>query len=713
MAKPQSGPTTLNVEQWLEHAIGCHQRGELPEAERLYLQILAAEPDHFHAQHLLGVVRQQQGRSAEALELIGAALKANPDSARARSNYGLVLYELKRYEEALASYKVALALAPDFVEALNNRGNALQRLRRHEEALKDYERVLALRPDFVEAHNNCGNALQGLKRFEEALGCYDRALALRPNYAEAFYNRGCALKALKRQEQALPSFDRALALRPNYAEALFSRGDALNELKRYEEAIASYDKAIAIAPDHPYAFSGMAESTLAICDWARTASLKAALESRVAAGKAIVNPFTLIRLNDDPALHLRCARAFIDDRTGGPRAPLWDGTIRPHDRIRIAYLSADFHRHATAYLIAELIELHDRAHFEVLGVSFDRDDGSDIRRRLVKAFDRLHDVRRKSDREIAKLISDLEVDIAIDLKGYTQDSRPEILAFRPAPIQASYLGYPGTMGADFIDYIIADKVVAPSEQQPFYAEKIVQLPDCYQANDRQRKIAERTPSRGEAGLPDQGFVFCCFNNSYKITAPVFEVWMRLLQAVPGSVLWLLRENGGAEANLQREAQALGVDPRRLVFAERLKVDEHLARHRLADVFLDTLPYNAHTTASDALWAGLPVLTCQGTAFAARVASSLLQAVGLPELVTHSLDEYEALALRLAREASFLDAIKTRLAQNLKTHPLFDGDRFRRHIEAAYVTMWETWQRGERPQGFAVEAPSRREEEGAV
>jgi protein O-GlcNAc transferase len=692
-----------DIRQLLDRAIAHHQRGQLGEAERGYLDILKAEPKHFDAQHLLGVIRHQQGRSDEALALIGAALQARPDSAQALANQGAVLCELRRYDEALASCDKALALRGDFVEALNSRGNALQRLKRYEEALASFDRVLALRGDFVEAHNNRGNALQGLKRFAEALASYDRALALRPTYAEAFYNRGSALKELGRFEEALASFDRALALRPNHAETLFNRGDALHELKRYTDAIASYERAIALRPDHPYAYSGLAESALAICDWARTEKLSQRLAALVAEQKAIVNPFTLIRLNGDAALHRQCATAFIVDKIGGPRPPLWSGRHQSRDKLRIAYLSADFHSHATAYLMAELFERHDRARFEVHGVSFGRDDGSAIRRRVVKAFDRFHDVRDKSDRAAAKLLSDLEVDIAIDLKGYTQDSRPEILSHRPAPIQVSYIGYPGTMGADFIDYIIADRIVLPFDRQPFYAEKIVQLPDCYQVNDRRRAIAQATPTRSEAGLPDTGFVFCCFNNNYKITAALFDVWMRLLQRVPGSVLWLLRENPDAEANLRREAKVRGVDPARLVFAGRAKLEEHLARHRLADLFLDTLPYNAHTTASDALWAGLPVLTCQGEAFAARVAGSLLTAVGLPELVTQTLADYEALALALAQDSTRLHALRERLARNRDTHPLFDTDRFRRHIEAAYVRMWDIWQRGEAPRSFAVEA----------
>ena len=710
MAKPPNDQASGARQQWLERAIACHQSGQLAEAERLYRQILQAEPQHFDARHLLGVIRHQQGRSAEALELIGTALRTNPDSARALSNYGLVLYALGRYGEALASFDQALRLQPDFLEALNNRGNVLHKLKRHDEALASFDQALRLRPDFVEAINNRGNALQGLNRYEEALACYDCALALRPNYAEALYNRGSALKALKRTEEALTFHDKALVLKPDYVEALFSRGDVLHELKQYEKAIASYEAAIALAPAHPYAFSGLAESALAICDWKRTEKLAGELAARVANNTAIVNPFTLIRLNDDAALHLQCARAFIADRIGGDRAPLSKGRAPSRDKLRIGYLSADFHGHATAYLIAGLLEAHDRSRFEILGFGFDRDDGSEIRARIVKAFDRFYDVRSKSDYQIAKLLSDLDIDIAVDLKGYTQDSRPEILSYRPCPIQVSYLGYPGTMGADFIDYIIADGIVAPPEQQPFYSEKIVRLPDCYQANDSRRRIAERAPTGAEAGLPERGFVFCCFNNSYKITAAIFDVWMRLLNGVPGSVLWLLRDNAAAESNLRREAQARGVDPTRLVFAGRMKVEDHLARHRLADLFLDTLPYNAHTTASDALWAGLPVLTCEGKAFAGRVAASLLHAVGLPELVTRNLAGYEALAWRLATDAAALRGIRDKLARNRETCPLFDTDRFRRNIQAAYREMWEICQRGERPRNFSVAAPERNRSE---
>jgi predicted O-linked N-acetylglucosamine transferase (SPINDLY family) len=535
------------------------------------------------------------------------------------------------------------------------------------------------------------------------LASYDQALAINPDHAEALYNRGITLRELQRFEDALASYDRALAIRPDHAETLNSRGNILTELWRFEEALASYEKVRAVAPDHRYALGVLAHCALQICDWARTEQLDAAITTDIEQGKSIIMPFTLLGYSGDPSLQLQCARSFIQDRIPAMPEPLYSGTIYRHDKLRLAYLSADFRRHAVGFLTAELFELHDRTRFEVLGISFGPDDGSDIRARLVKSFDQFHDVRSHSDQDVANLLTELQVDIAVDLMGHTRDARLGIFAYRPAPIQISYLGYPGTMGASFIDYVIADPIVLPFEQQGFYPEKIVQLPQ-WLVNDSRRAIAERTPTQREAGLPDEGFVFCCFNNSWKIRAPVFDVWMRLLHAVEGSVFWLMEDKASASGNLRKEAAARGIDPTRLVFAGRLPLlEDHLARHRLADLFLDTLPFNAMTTTSDALWTGLPLITCCGESFAGRVAASLLNAIGLPELVTTSLDEYEALALRLARDGSLLQSIRARLAQNRLRYPLFDTQRFCRHIETAYLTAWEIWQRGEGPRSFRVDA----------
>jgi predicted O-linked N-acetylglucosamine transferase (SPINDLY family) len=682
--------------------VQLHRLAQPQAAMASFDRALEIKPDYAEALNNRGNVLKELKRLDEALASYERALAVLPDYAEALYNRGIALHEMKRLDAALASYDRALALRPDYAEALYNRGNTLKELRRPAEALASYDRALALRPDYAEALNNRGNVLHELKRDGEALASYDRALALRPDYAEALFNRGIALNELNRLDDALASYDRALALQPDDADALNNRGNTLKELDRLGEALASYERALAAKPDHPHALSGAADCAIKLCDWDRRTRFAVDLKAQVSGKKSIVDPFLLLGYSGDPALQLQCARTYIEDKIPLPPRPFWTGQIRRHDKIRIAYLSADFRAHIVAHVIAELLERHDRSRFEIVGVSFGVDDGSEIRKWLVATFDAFHDVRRQSDQDVAKLLFDLEIDIAIDLMGYTQDSRPGIFAYRPAPIQVNYLGYPGTRGTPSIDYIVADKIVAPFEHRQFYAERIVHLPDCFLVSQTQRKIAERAPTRQEAGLPEHGFVFCCFNAAWKLTPEIFDVWMRLLHRIEGSVLWLSRPNADAEANLRKAAQRRGIDSSRLVFAGRLPLDEHLARHRLADLFLDTLPYNAHSTAGDALWMGLPVLTCQGEAFAGRVAASLLHAVGLPELITSSREDYEALALKLARDPAWLAEIRTALARNRDAYPLFNTDRFARHIEAAYATMWDIWQRGEAPKSFSVE-----------
>jgi protein O-GlcNAc transferase len=693
-----------------EFAAALHNRGvALQDLKRhedaltSYDKALAIKPDYAEALYGRGNTLRDLGRLEDALASYDKALAIKPDDAAALNNRGIVLRDLGRYEDALASYHKVLAIKPDYAAALNNRGVALRDLRRFEDALASYDKAKAIKPDFAEALNNRGAALQDLRRFEEALESYDKALAIKPAFAEALNNRGNALRELNRFEDALASYDKALAIKPHDAETLNSRGNTLRDLGRFEDALASFEKALVIKPDHLYSFSGLAKSALNICDWTRTTKLAREMRAHVVEGKCIVRPFTLLEYCDDASIQMKCARSYIQDRMPALPKPLWRDATWRNDRIKIAYLSADFREHAVARLIAELFERHDRSHFEVIGVSFGPDDRSELRTRIIKAVDQFHDVRRVPDYDVAQMLSRMQTDIVVDLMGYTKYCRPEILSYRPAPIAAAYLGYPGTMAAGFIDYIIADKIVVPFKQQPFYTEKIAYLPDSYQVNDSQRRVATETPRRETTGLPERGFVFCCFNNSQKINPPVFEVWMRLLSRVDGSVLWLLSANEAACDRLRSEAAQRGIDPARIVFAERKPLAEHLARHRLADLFLDTLPYNAHTTASDALWAGLLVLTCCGRSFAGRVATSLLYAVGLPELVTANLEEYEALAVRLATDPSLLAGFKQRLERNRLKCPLFDTNRFRRHIEVAYKRMWEIWQRGESPRSFSVKS----------
>ena len=671
------------------------------EALASYDQALAIKPDLVDALYNRGTALAATARYDEALGSFDRALAIRPRYPEALYSRGLALRNLERYEDALASFDQVLAVKPVHLDALYNRGIALQFLQRYEEALASYAQALAIRPDFAEVLNNRGVALKDLKRCEEALASYDQALAVKPGYAEAFYNRGLALHQLQRYHEALASYDRALAIRPDYADALNYRGLALQHLKRHEEASRDLERAVRLKPDLAFARGTLLHSRMHCCDWQDHEEESRRVVADLHAGKRVADPFTFLSISDSAEDQLQCARTWVAHQCPPSRTPLWQGERYRHDRIRLAYLSADFREHPVAYLMAGLFERHDRNRFETTAVSFGPDAPSPMRSRLQRAFGQFIDVRRKSDGEVANLLRELEIDIAVDLTGLTLDSRTGIFAQRPAPIQVNYLGYPGTIGAPYIDYIVADRAVIPRAHQRSYTEKVVYLPDSFQANDSTRHIAAAMPSRADVGLPSHGFVFCSFNHSYKITPTVFAAWMRLLRQIQGSVLWVLGGNAAIEANLRREAETRGVDPARLVFALGLPYPEHMARYRLADLFLDTLPFNAGTTASDALWAGLPLVTCSGEALAARMAGSLLRAIGLPELITQSLPEYEALALQLATNPPRLAGLRDRLARHRDRYPLFDTDRFRRHLEAAYVEMWERAQRGEPPASFAI------------
>ena len=641
----------LKVEKLRVTAGQLHAGGQWDEAEKLYRRILELHRTDLQAQYMIGVIRLQQGRAAEALAIFDPLVGQAPGDADLRTQRGLALQDLGRRQEALADFDQAQAIQPGHVISLLYRGNL-----------------------FLEA---------GM--FDAALAAYEQLLTAAPNYDEAWFRRGATLWLLDRFDDALASYEKALALNPGRFGAAFNSGMVLLKLDRYDQALAAFEKARAIAPTHPYVLGGIASAVLGGADLARWEACRDQTMAAVKDKSAVIAPLTFLPFCDDGALRRVCSEAFVADRVPVRLAPLWKGERYDHDRIRIAYLSSDFHQHATAELIAGLIERHDRARFEIAAFSFSRDDGSAMRARLITAFDRFEDVRGLGDAEVAKLLREGEFDIAVDLKGHTEGARPGILAHRPCPVQVGYLGYPGTIGAPWLDAILADEVVLPLSEQPFYSEKIMHLPDCYQVNDSSRAIAE-TPSRAQAGLPDKAFVFCCFNAAWKITPHMFDVWMRLLAHVPGSVLWLLDDNDSARRNLQAAASARGMDPARLIFAPRVLQAAHLARHPLADMFLDTAPYNAHTTANDALWTGLPLVTCLGRAFDGRVAASLLKTIGLPELVTQSLEDYEALALALARDPARLAGIRTRLAQNRLTSPLFDTERFRAAIEAVYQRL---------------------------
>jgi predicted O-linked N-acetylglucosamine transferase (SPINDLY family) len=672
-------------------ALADENKGHLAEAERLYEEVLAIQPSYVDALHKLAGLALQTRRTERGAELIAQAIKISPAVAQAHANLGYALSTLQRYDEALASYNTAIELKPDFADAHYSRGVILDALKRPEEALASFEAAIALRPDHIVALNNRGVSLTELKRHKEALASLDQALAQEPRYVQAHSNRGIALNDAKRFDEALAAFDAALALAPDFASAHYGRAVTLNEMRRAPEAAESYARASALDPDAPFLLGKLVHMKMAICDWRDFERDTLVLAERTLHGDKVSPPFQLLAVVDQPLLHRKAAEIYARDALP-LQAVLPPIAKRPRrQRIRVAYFSADFHDHATAVLMAELFERHDRARFELSAFSFGPYSDDPMRKRLVRSFDRFLDVRARSDREVAMLAREREIDIAIDLKGYTGDERHPIFAYRAAPIQASYVGYPGTMGVPFMDYLIADPTLIPESHQSLYAEKIAYLPRSYQPNDTRRVVAETVFTREELGLPKSGFVFCCFNNNYKIVPETFDSWMRVLQAVDGSVLWLLEDNETARANLCGEAQARGVDAKRLVFAPRMNLPRHLARQRVADLFLDTLPYNAHTTASDALWVGLPVLTLAGTAFAGRVAASLLNAAGVPELVTTTRAEFEQRAIELATTPRMLSAINMKLAANRRNAPLFDIQRLTKDIEGLYAAMYDRYQ----------------------
>ena len=675
----------------------------LEEALASYDQAIALKPDYADAHYNRGVALQNLKHLEEALASYDRAIALKPDYADAFNNRGNVLRDLNRMDEALASYDKAIVLKPDMVEAFHNRGNAFQDIKRMDEALASYDGAIALKIDIADAFNGRGNALRDLKRLDEALASYDKAIALKPDMIEAYGNRGNALRDLKRLDEALASYDSAIAIKPDIAVSHHNRGITLADLKRLEEALSSYDKALALKPDYEFLFGLKLYTQTRLCDWGEISNQLPQLESDLIERRKVTNPFPVLGLTDKPELQLLASKIYADTKYP-PCQFLGDFNLRkPDGKIRIGYYSADFHNHATAYLMAELFEAHDSQMFELHGFSFGPDANDEMRQRVSNGLDYFYDVTNQSDREVAKMSRDLGIDIAVDLKGFTLHSRTGIFAERCAPIQVNYLGYPGTMAAPYIDYIVADKTLIPEDSQVYYTEKVVYLPHSYQVNDSKRKISDRIITRQEVGLPENGFVFCCFNNNYKILPTTFDGWMRILKQVSDSVLWLLDDNPTASNNLRREAKARGVEPSRLVFAKRMELDDHLARHRLADLFIDTLPCNAHTTTSDALWAGLPVLTLIGKSFAGRVAASLLNAMDLPELITDVQDQYEARAIELAINPPMLARIKEKIERNRLCSPLFNGQLFARHIEAAYMTMYQRYQSGQEPDHIHIDS----------
>jgi protein O-GlcNAc transferase len=662
------------------------------QALAAYDKALALNPALVEAWIGRGNVGNELKWYTEALAAYDKAMAIKGDVADAWLGRGNVYTKLRRYNDALAAYDKALSLRPDLAETWLGRGNVYTELKQHNDALACYDKTLTLKPDLAEAWLGRGNLFYSFNRYDEAEASYDKALVLNPYLAGAWVGRGNVFYDLFRYDEAEVAYDKARALKPDLAEAWAGRGNLFAKLRRYDDAVGAYDTALALDPDLKYVRGDRLHAKQAICDWTAFDAETAHLLLAVREEKSVSAPFALLSIVSSPADQLRCAQLFVADKYSA-MPPLWRGDRFDHDRIRVAYLSGDFREHPMSFLAAGMFECHDKSRFETTAISWGPDDKSAIRDRIRKSVERFIDVRTQGPAKIAALIRDLEIDIVVDLMGFTTDSRTSVFAARPAPIQINYLGYLGTMGAPYIDYIIADRILIPTEQYACYSENIVCLPNTFQVNDRERRIADRIFMRAEMGLPEDGFVFCCFNNNYKITPDVFDIWMRILKRVEGSVLWLVGGGPTMERNLRSEAAARIVDPQRLVFAQRLPLPEHQARLRLADLFLDTLPYNAGTTASDALWAGLPVLARMGDTMAGRMAASVLYAIGLPELIATTPDAYEQMAIELATQPEKIAAIKRKVVENRLSTPLFDTKLFTKHIEAAYIAMHERYQAG--------------------
>jgi predicted O-linked N-acetylglucosamine transferase (SPINDLY family) len=727
---PNLDAADAKVDTLFQEGLALHGQRQLDAARSCYQQVLRLQPENSRARYLLGVIALQSRQPQLALELIGTALELDPRNAGAYNDQGQALYELKRYDSAIASFDTAITLDPGFAgfyynramalhdsgrfeeaiagfdqaiarnpghaRAFNHRGNALFELRRVPAALASYAAAISLDADYAEAYNNQGSAQLELEQYAAALMSFDRAIALQPNYADAHNNRGNALFELDNIEAALASYDAALALQPNYPGVHFNRGQILDELRQHALAVQSYARALAIKPDFGFALGHRLLARMQNCDWQDFEAELAELRLSIERGKAAANPFCALALLGSAALQKKAAEIWVREK-----APPVDG-LPPnakqfgHEKIRLGYFSADFCDHPVSHLSAELYETHDRSRFEVCAFSLGRDTKDAMRARLQNAFDRFIDVHGMAAADIAARARQLEIDIAVDLTGFTKGSRPKVFAWRAAPIQVSYLGYLGTMAAPYIDYLIADRVIVPGGLRAHYVEKLAYLPS-YQANDSKRATSDRRFARGELGLPPAGFVYCCFNNNYKMTPTLFDCWMRILRRTPGSVLFLYAASETVAANLRNEAQQRGVDVGRLVFGARMATSDYLARYRAADLFLDTLPYNAGTTASDALWSGLPVLTCAGETFAGRMASSLLHAIGLPDLITSTLAQYEDLAVALGSDPSLIAEIRQKLDDNRLTTALFDTRLHTRNLEAVYAQMQARYEANRSPE----------------
>jgi len=671
----------------LNHLIEQYQTGKYDEAERLAVLITQQFPGHQVGWKVLGAVYGQTGRQSEAINVNQRVVQLTPQDAEAHYNLGLTLQELSRSQEAEASYRHAIALKPDYVEAHSNLGNALNQLGRLKEAEASCRQAISLKPDFALAHNNLGNALQELGRLEDAEASYRCAIALQSDSAEIHSNLGITLKKRGRLDEAVSTYRQAIALNPDYAEAYSNLGLTLDELGRLEEALANYERTMALNPNVEYVLGATLYLRMSLCIWDELPQNLHELMRRINNGDRASSPFHLHSLLDDPGIHRKAAEIYSNHKFPGSGLSPDSFRFYDHEKIRVGYFSPDFKNHPVSSLTAELYEIHDRNKFEIHAFSFSRNTNDQLNIRIRNGVDHFHCVHSMSDQDVVALSRSLKLDIAVDLAGFTRGCRPGIFALAAAPIQLGYIGFLGTMGASYYDYLISDKTIIPEQNQQYYSESIVYLPS-YQVNDSRNHSLGMLLERQDLGIPEGRFVYCCFNNTFKITPDIFDSWARILEQVEHSVLMLYAKNRTTESNLKKEISLRGVDPRRLVFGGYLARPEYLARYQLVDLFLDTTPYNGGATASDALRMGLPVLTLAGKSFAGRLGASLLSVLNLPELIGTSQENYEAIAVELATDPEKINILKQRLISNLSTTRLYNTPLYTKGLEAAYQIMSE-------------------------
>ena len=608
-------------------------------------------------------------------------------------------YENKEYDKAKKVCEDILEIHPDNLNATN----LLAILNFHNkdfvQSIKFFKKAIKINPNISETYNNLGNVYYEFKQFNIAIENYNEALKIKPNFALSYYNRAKALQEINKKQQAISDYDKAISLNNNFSAAYKNLGNLYMELKILDKSIYNHERALKINPNMSYLNGTIIQSKCGLSEWANFKEDKLFLENNILSGKKTTSPFPTILIYDSPSLQKKAIEIFVKSEFENPKKIKLEKI--KNEKIKIGYYSSDFHNHATMYLMANLFELHDKNKFEIYAYSFGPDDGSKIRKRVMKTFDKFFDVKLKTTKEIVQHSRELNLDIAVDLKGFTNNNRFDLFIERCAPIQISYLGFPGTTSSDCIDYLIADKIVIPEENKNYYSENIIYLPNSYQVNDSNPDLSKKIFSKKDFNLPENKFIFCCFNHNFKILPDMFEIWMKILKKVKNSVIWLLIDNETAQNNLKKILVSNDIDPNRMIFAGRLPHSEHIIRLGLADLFLDTFPCNAHTTASDALRSSLPIITIKGNSFASRVASSLLSSVGLEELITKSGKEYEELAVKIAENKNFYKEIKDKLKKNIIDMPLFNSKLFTKKLETAYIEVYKNYNENIKPETIQI------------